>query len=157
MMQIYLHLLLAVGYIRTGQEEQARIHVLKALADALPDRIYLPFMEFQGMLGNLIEKAFSTLGVEMPEQINTTIRMSVNDWKLQVQYAAEDNTSSYGLTEREMEVATLAAKGLGNKEIALHLCIAEATVRYHLRSVFSKLGIDRRGKLSGLLNEGHRE
>ncbi|HBK84701.1 MAG TPA: helix-turn-helix transcriptional regulator, partial [Firmicutes bacterium] len=51
------------------------------------------------------------------------------------------------LTEREYEVAKLAAEGLRNNEIAKKLVVTESTVRTHLRAVFQKLQIDRRAKL----------
>ena len=59
----------------------------------------------------------------------------------------------YNLTKREMDVAAMAAKGMSNKEIASKLFISESTVRFHLRTVFSKMGIDRRSKLPGLLKD----
>lgn len=55
------------------------------------------------------------------------------------------------LTEREREVALLAAAGLRNKEIAQKLCISEETVKSHIRSIFSKTNINRRSHLVGLL------
>jgi DNA-binding CsgD family transcriptional regulator len=55
------------------------------------------------------------------------------------------------LTEREREVATLAAKGLSNREIADTLVVTVKTVEWHLRHAFRKLGIDSRGKLGSLL------
>jgi DNA-binding CsgD family transcriptional regulator/tetratricopeptide (TPR) repeat protein len=51
------------------------------------------------------------------------------------------------LTEREREVATLAAEGLSNREIAESLVVTMKTVEWHLRHAFRKLGIDSREKL----------
>jgi len=45
------------------------------------------------------------------------------------------------LTSREMEVLRLVAKGLGNKEIAAVLNIAEVTVKLHVSHVFDKLNV----------------
>lgn len=56
-----------------------------------------------------------------------------------------------GLSEREREVAALAAEGLRNKEIAQRLFISEETVKSHIRSIFNKTNIDRRSKLVDLL------
>ena len=55
------------------------------------------------------------------------------------------------LSEREREVARLAAEGLRNKEIAQKLFISEETVKSHIRSIFNKTNIDRRSKLVDLL------
>ncbi|MFL9866600.1 response regulator transcription factor [Paraburkholderia fungorum] len=44
------------------------------------------------------------------------------------------------LTAREIEVLTMLAEGLGNKEIARQLAISENTVKFHLSSIFGKLG-----------------
>ncbi|MBN3787271.1 response regulator transcription factor [Burkholderia sp. Ac-20353] len=48
------------------------------------------------------------------------------------------------LTPREIEVLTMLAEGLGNKEIARHLDISDNTVKFHLSSIFGKLGASSR-------------
>ena len=46
---------------------------------------------------------------------------------------------SEALTNREVEVLSMLAEGLGNKAIALRLNISEHTVKFHISSIFSKL------------------
>jgi DNA-binding NarL/FixJ family response regulator len=49
------------------------------------------------------------------------------------------------LTHREIDVLRALATGMSNQEIAKSLVISENTVKYHLHSIFEKLGIsDRR-------------
>ena len=48
------------------------------------------------------------------------------------------------LTEREIQVLRLVAKGLSNQEIADHLTIAEVTVRTHVSHILSKLHLANR-------------
>jgi DNA-binding NarL/FixJ family response regulator len=48
------------------------------------------------------------------------------------------------LTPREREVLQLAAEGLANKQIALKLEISEHTVKFHLSSLYTKLGVTSR-------------
>ncbi len=48
------------------------------------------------------------------------------------------------LTEREMEVMRIAARGKGNQEIAEGLSISQGTVKTHLHAIYSKLGVDGR-------------
>jgi DNA-binding NarL/FixJ family response regulator len=45
------------------------------------------------------------------------------------------------LTDREREVLTLVRLGLANKQIARRLGISERTVKAHLTSVFTRLGV----------------
>jgi DNA-binding NarL/FixJ family response regulator len=44
------------------------------------------------------------------------------------------------LTSRESEVLQLLAQGLANKQIAVSLGISEHTVKFHVSSIYSKLG-----------------
>jgi DNA-binding NarL/FixJ family response regulator len=48
------------------------------------------------------------------------------------------------LTGREREVLQLAAEGLANKQIAAALEISEHTVKFHLSSLYAKLGVTNR-------------
>ena len=50
------------------------------------------------------------------------------------------------LSPRETEILTLIAGGLSNKEIARSLYIGPETVKSHLKSVFTKLGVERRAQ-----------
>jgi two-component system, NarL family, response regulator YdfI len=48
------------------------------------------------------------------------------------------------LTERELEVLQAVARGERSKEIAFSLGISERTVKAHIASIFSRLGVDSR-------------
>jgi DNA-binding CsgD family transcriptional regulator len=56
------------------------------------------------------------------------------------------------LTDREHEVARLAAQGLTSREIAEGLFVSVRTVDNHLQQVYVKLGIKRRSELAGRLS-----
>jgi NarL family two-component system response regulator LiaR len=48
------------------------------------------------------------------------------------------------LTEREVEVLKLVARGMSNQVIAEKLCVGEGTVRFHVGNVLGKLGLENR-------------
>ena len=53
----------------------------------------------------------------------------------------EERRSHRSLSAREVEVLRMVAKGLGNKEIATELRIAEVTVKLHVSHVLEKLSV----------------
>jgi DNA-binding CsgD family transcriptional regulator len=53
----------------------------------------------------------------------------------------------YDLSRREAQVALCCAEGLTNAEIGRKLFITEQTVKFHMRHLFVKCGVRRRGEL----------
>jgi NarL family two-component system response regulator LiaR len=58
--------------------------------------------------------------------------------------APQKEEPSKMISEREMEVLKLAAKGLSNQEIADKLCLSSRTVQGHLGHIFNKLQVSSR-------------
>lgn len=78
--------------------------------------------------------------------IDQVIGSRTLDGILRRQAAAE--RAATVLTPRELEVVRMVAGGLRNKEIADALSIGEGTVKAHLRTIFEKLGVESRLRLS---------
>jgi two-component system NarL family response regulator len=61
-----------------------------------------------------------------------------------IRAALEAGSLPASLSARELEVLALIVKGQGNKQIAYALGIAEHTVKNHVKSILSKLGVEDR-------------
>jgi DNA-binding NarL/FixJ family response regulator len=58
-----------------------------------------------------------------------------------------------GLTSREVEVATLVARGLTNRQIASELSISEHTVANHIAKILRRLELGSRSQLTAWVVE----
>jgi len=63
-----------------------------------------------------------------------------------LRYVSSGESASRGLSKREVEMLQLIADGAANKQIAPALGISEATVKWHLKNVFAKLGVASRAE-----------
>jgi DNA-binding NarL/FixJ family response regulator len=70
-----------------------------------------------------------------------------------VRRAAAAGEMSRLLSRREIEVVRAVAQGLRNRQIAERLGIAEGTVKLHLHTVYTKLGVDGRTALLAKLQQ----
>jgi two-component system nitrate/nitrite response regulator NarL len=62
--------------------------------------------------------------------------------------APEQPGGTYGLTRREMQMVAAIVEGSSNREIAQKFNVREDTVKHHLTSIFSKLGVSTRLELA---------
>lgn len=62
----------------------------------------------------------------------------------QVDKPARSSNEDVSLTDREQQVLKAVAQGERSKEVAFKLGITERTVKAHLASIYSKLGVDSR-------------
>jgi len=58
-----------------------------------------------------------------------------------------------GLSQRQRQIASLAARGLSNKLIARRLHVSDGTVKVHMHHILSKLDVARREDLAALSKE----
>jgi DNA-binding CsgD family transcriptional regulator len=61
-----------------------------------------------------------------------------------------DVSTATDLTAQERQVAALVQQGLSNKDAAARLFVSPRTIDFHLRNVFTKLGVTSRGELAQL-------
>jgi NarL family two-component system response regulator LiaR len=67
-----------------------------------------------------------------------------------IQPRSEAETLAADLTRREQEVLALLVKGMSNPEIAERLVISRSTVKVHISSILSKLGVSSRAEAISL-------
>ena len=111
-------------YIFRGIEAGARAYLLK---DATPQEVV-----------RAIERVHGGQAVIEPRVAKRLVE----------RFAALSKGSSQSnlLSPREIEVATLMARGASNKEIASQLVIGEATVKTHIIHIFNKLEVKGRAE-----------
>jgi DNA-binding NarL/FixJ family response regulator len=54
------------------------------------------------------------------------------------------------ITSQELQVVCLVVRGMTNRQVASQLFVSPRTIDFHLRNVYSKLGISSRGQLATL-------
>lgn len=64
--------------------------------------------------------------------------------KVLIQASRQPPPPEYDLTDRELEVLGLLVKGLSNNAIADQLVVSRSTVKFHVSSILSKLGVSSR-------------
>lgn len=78
--------------------------------------------------------------------VNATVLDAVGGQPAEVLDSAS-NGESQPLTARELEVATLLAEGLSNRQIAAQLVISEGTAKRHVENILQKLGLKSRSQV----------
>ena len=138
---IHLHIQLAAALDRLDRRGQALDELKAALKLALPDGIVMPFAEnCDGITIPLQE--LQKRGI-FPEQIEKILTLTAvyRESEQKIQRALWGEDEDYGLSERELEIAKLAAQRLTNREIADKLYLAEGTIKNQLSRIFEKLEI----------------
>ncbi|MBP1736928.1 MAG: ATP-dependent transcriptional regulator-like protein [Oscillospiraceae bacterium] len=142
-----LSLLQAVGQYLAGNREQALTHLSRAAELELSEGFVTHLATWAAYLGGLADELIQA---KYPDRYDAYLktRERLAEGRKTISRALSKEEGPEALTEREREIALLAAKGLRNGEIAEKLRVSESTVRFHLRAAFQKLGVDRRSKLA---------
>lgn len=144
--QIYLSLIISVGYMELKRPDKAEYYFRLAWEYAKPDGLLMPFAQVRGMLSGMLEKC---LRYDCPNEYKLIHSMSskyLKNW-VNVHNEFTGDTLSDKLTTVEFNISMLASRSMTNTEIADFLGISVNSVRAHLRNIFNKLGISSRKQL----------
>ena len=142
MAEIYLRLTCAAIYHNCGKDEDAIYHIDKAIELALPDKFYGVLAEYCRALDSLMEKRLSLIDEGAWKEVKKLYKIYNEGWS-KLSGAARGKTILTTLSDKEREVAKLAAFGMGNQEIADHLHISLSVVKQAIRIVSEKSGLPR--------------
>jgi LuxR family maltose regulon positive regulatory protein len=144
---IELNVLQAVADEELGQLAEALTVLDEALALAAPGEWVRPFIEAPvgGLLSALRRGSSHAEFVERVLAIRDSIGADSRAAAHRARPLPLAGLGRHNLTNRELDILELAAQRLRSKEIAARLHISNHTVKDHLKHIYQKLGVSRRG------------
>ena len=131
---LHLRIQTAAAYEQLGKSEEAHAWLRKALSDAEPDGLVMPFAENYDILKPLLEREIKN------DLISKIIELGE---AATVRNAAGTRPAAFDvLTQREFEIVELMARRLSNREIAEQLYLSEGSVKQYVNQIYSKLHIE---------------
>ena len=148
--EIYLRMSCAVAYHNAGLKEQAISHIDKAIALALPDRLYGLLTEYIRHFGALLEQRIAVqdeYAVVAVKSLYDTYSVGWTRLSAQVR----DKYVAIHLDAKEREIAKLTAFGFTAKEIARMLYLSESTVNHDITRIVNKAGLTSKKEFAFIL------
>lgn len=140
--EIYLRMTCATVYYTCANVAQAIYHVDKAIALALPDKLYGLLAEYGRVLGSLLEQRLSAADPAAWLAVKALYERYNAGWT-KLSGSVRGKNLATTLSRREREVAKLAAFGMKNSEIAEALHISISAVKQAINGVSNKTGVSR--------------
>ena len=147
---LHLRIQTAAAYERLGKPEEAHAWLEKALSDAAPDGLVMPFVENYDYIKPLLAR-------------ETQSPLAAQITALGEAAKARNTASAHpavfdALTTREYEIVELMGQRLSNREIAERLYLSEGSVKQYVNQIYSKLHIEgdtrtKRTQLAALLRQ----
>jgi NarL family two-component system response regulator YdfI len=129
----------AVVILTTYNEDDLVLRGLRAGARGY----LLKDMSGETLMGTIRAAARGEILLQPEIMARVLARKATRDADTEVRRTVDAHTSG-DLSEREIEVLAGVARGERSKEIAIHLGVAESTVKAHLASIYAKLEVDSR-------------
>lgn len=142
---IYTNIYIAAANEKLLRREAALSALKIALEMAIPDAIYMPFVENGDYIRPLLEQLYRS---DNSSHISLILKQELS-YRSAVQQIKMDYFTKPRpkLSDREMDIAKLVAEGMSNSEIGNRLFITQNTVKTILKRIFEKLEIHSRSML----------
>jgi two-component system, NarL family, nitrate/nitrite response regulator NarL len=105
--------------------------------------IKVSLIGFDGAARSEVQRILERAGIVIVDEGDSPSDVAV----VHVNGASEDQASVESLKSREGDVLELLAEGLSNRRVAERLGISEHTVKFHVASIYGKLGASSRAEL----------
>lgn len=140
--EIYLRLTCAVAYRYSKNDAQAIRHIDRALALALPDRLYGILAEYCRTLGSLLKHRLQAMGEGAWSQVKQLFEVYIHNWS-KLGSSVTGRQIINNLSAQYREVARLAAFKLSDAEIASRMNMSLSGVKQAIRIIKQKSGLER--------------
>jgi DNA-binding CsgD family transcriptional regulator len=169
---VYGHIYLAAAYEKTGQCLEAASALNIALSTALPDKLYMPFVENYELIGPVLKKAIHSTGhKEALSRIEGLAEQRMQAGREEIVQAiqareltqagsgAEQQTGAgdpvkfhsfvahYGLTVKEAKVLAFTLQNLSIAEMAGNMDISAGGIKFHISNILDKAKVVKRRDL----------
>lgn len=105
--------------------------------------IRVSLIGFDGAARSEVRQILERAGIVIVDEGDSATDVTV----VQMDGTGDDHASVESLTSRERDVLELLAEGLSNRRVAERLGISEHTVKFHVASIYGKLGASSRAEL----------
>ena len=140
--EIYLRMTCAAIYHTSGNREQAIYHIDRALALALPDKLFGILAEYGRTLDSLLEQRISRVDTDAWYKVRDLYNIYMAGWT-KLSGSVRGKNLATTLSPKEREVAKLAAFGFKNSQIAESLNMSISAVKQAVTNVSNKTGMTR--------------
>jgi ATP/maltotriose-dependent transcriptional regulator MalT len=141
-------ILRAIAKDRVGDAEGGLNSLQRAVAIASPQGVVRPFLDEGRAMTSYIRHALRRFGIGSLSAAST-------DFVASILAPASGDARAAFLSEREHEILGLLNHGLANKEIARSIGLSEATVKFHLKNLYGKLGVNSRVMAIAVARQQH--
>jgi LuxR family transcriptional regulator, maltose regulon positive regulatory protein len=135
----------------TGERSAAADDLREALAVAAPEHICGPFERAPGLVP-LLRGVIKASRSDFADVRLLAFAESLSS-RMARAYPVPLSSNAPQFSSREFEVLEELIQGRSNKEIARALDMTEHTVKFHLKNIFTKLKVERRGQAIAMARE----